>query len=166
MTNLDAYRLPPELVAGTWVEVPGTDVAFKCVLPSRYNEDFQIAWLSRLGQHDVKRDPETGEMLGAGAALIIPTQRDAFLATCVLETTGLPEDAPTPEEFARLYRPAFDKVMASAMTLGTAVDQKIDDAVGNLKPFSNGSASGKGAPKNTPSAKRKAPSRKATSAPH
>lgn len=164
MTNpLDAYRLPPEVADGTWIEVPGTPVQVRCTLPSSHNEAFQIAWLNRLGE-DVAIDTDKGELRGH-TSVLKPTMRAAFVDACIKEVKGLP-DGVTLEDFIRDYRLAVDSVMEQAQTLGGVMDTRVNDALKNLKTFSNGRVAGKVAPKTTKSAKKRTTSKTESAAPN
>lgn len=160
---LEAYRLPLEVAKGTWITVPGTKVRVFCTLPSRYNEDFQMAWFARLDggiPTNAEGMPDITQLALSPKA----SMRGAFLQACVKGVDGMPDDM-TVAEFAETYPLALDAVLSEARELATAVDERVKSALGNLLPSSSAPRSGAETSGSTKTSKNAASSKKAISSP-
>ena len=158
---LDAYRVPDEVLDGTWLDIPNTPVRALVRLPCSFNEEYQIAWFLRLDSVPTEdaADRNPAEMIKMKTAM-----REAFVEVCIVGIEGLPEGMDL-SEFARVYRPAIDALQNVASKLGTALDERVAAALKNSTAFSNGHASGKAKSKHTTRSKKQAKPSTAT-APH
>lgn len=150
----DAYRLPPAVAEGVWIDLPNTPARFKVALPSEFNEGYQAA-LMRLMTETADLDAEGFEF---DPMQMAANQRSAFLSACVLEAEGLP-DGMDPAAFFAAYPIAFRIVFEQAQSKAQDTDKALGEALGNSALTRAGRLAGRTARMTT------APSKKAASSP-
>lgn len=136
-----AYALPPSLVDGVSITIPGdgASVTFRVAPPSQtLNVSFQASMARRLAQlriADAEHTLDTSD--------VVSVREDAFRETCILSAEGIP-DGDTITDFLNRYPMIFRIIYQQALELSLKMDSDFEAMVGNLNASSNGRRNGRG----------------------
>lgn len=153
----DIYRLPAGVTDGVDIPLPGTPAMFRVRLPSAANDDYNMAFMSKINANRFLGegfDP-TGDEVDAEAlaqklggsidpAEVIAMRRELFRDKCIVSAAGLPEGMDV-ASFFKTYPLALRRLHDRAEELARQADREFNEAMGNLSDTSSGSSTGKGA---------------------